>query len=314
MLTASVVVCTRNRARQLCQTLSSIMADDSATPRDFIVVDNASSDTTAEVVRSFPGVRYVREEAVGVSHARNAGVRAATGDVIVATDDDVTVAAGWCDAMVRPFGDPTIEVVGGNITPLWTEPPPVWFDQRIGLLVALPQYGSVSREMGPDEWPVGACIAYRRASLQAMDTPFSPRLGPRPGLSINHEEMALVRLLSQRGRVWYANDARVQHRIAAERVRVPALRRAAFQAGIGNARMMADETRAAPRPLRSTREVAIWILKLAVAVRRRRQPCGLTAKAVADECRAAMWLGAAVENLLGRWPALTESIGRAFPS
>ena len=61
----------------------------------------------------------------------------------------------------------------------------------------------------------------------------------------------------------------------------------------------------------SAREVVVWTVKLAYAFRRRRRT--LTADTATEECLAAMWLGAGVENLLGSAPRLVEAVARAFP-
>jgi len=106
--TVTVVVCTRDRAEQLRGCLTSVLALDHPA-FDVVVVDNApSTSATRDLVADEfddPRVRYVVEPVAGLSGARNAGLRAATGEVVAFTDDDVVVDAGWllglCDGFAR---------------------------------------------------------------------------------------------------------------------------------------------------------------------------------------------------------------------
>jgi glycosyltransferase involved in cell wall biosynthesis len=87
-LRISVVVPTYNRAEFLPATLDSILAQTLA-PAEVIVVDDGSTDDTAEVVRKYePRVKYMAIENSGVCRARNAGVRSSTGNWIAFCDSD----------------------------------------------------------------------------------------------------------------------------------------------------------------------------------------------------------------------------------
>jgi glycosyltransferase involved in cell wall biosynthesis len=71
----TVIVPTYNRAGTLPRALSSILSQTSL-PRHIIVVDDGSTDSTAELVRNhYPGVHYLYQPNTGVSAARNAGIR-----------------------------------------------------------------------------------------------------------------------------------------------------------------------------------------------------------------------------------------------
>jgi hypothetical protein len=87
----SVVIPTFNRARMLREALDSVYAQQGigdVFDIEVIVADDASSDTTPDVVRTYP-LRYVRlEKNGGASAARNAGIRASTGTYIAMLDDD----------------------------------------------------------------------------------------------------------------------------------------------------------------------------------------------------------------------------------
>ncbi|MBK0398733.1 glycosyltransferase family 2 protein [Limibaculum sp. M0105] len=84
---------------------------------EVIVVDNASTDDTPEVARSFDWVRVLTEPKKGSYSARNTGLKHARGTFIAFTDSDCIPAAGWLEAgLARLQAEPGIGVVGGKIT------------------------------------------------------------------------------------------------------------------------------------------------------------------------------------------------------
>jgi glycosyltransferase involved in cell wall biosynthesis len=113
----SVIVCTRDRPlslRRCLESLKSLRYDN----YEVLVVDNASrSDETKDVVAETP-FRYLREQRPGLDWARNCGLRAATGDIVAYTDDDVRVDANWLNGIAHGFRDPEVSCVTGLICPL----------------------------------------------------------------------------------------------------------------------------------------------------------------------------------------------------
>ena len=83
----SVLIPTYNCARFLPDAIESVLAQ---TFQDFeiIVVDDGSTDDTAQVVSRYPQVRYILKEHSGISASRNAAVSAATGEIVAFLDAD----------------------------------------------------------------------------------------------------------------------------------------------------------------------------------------------------------------------------------
>lgn len=119
----SVVVPAHNEADGLATTLEALRAQDVDAAYEVVVVDNASSDATADVARAY-GARVVPEPRRGVCRARQTGVEAARGEVVASTDADTVPPADWLrrlDATLRD--DPTLVAVAG---PCRYVDPPWW--------------------------------------------------------------------------------------------------------------------------------------------------------------------------------------------
>lgn len=119
----SVLVCTRNRADALATMLARLPVETLAHEGvELVIVDNGSSDTTAAVLADFAAgrgsglaLRLVGEPAAGLSRARNAALREATGTLFCFLDDDCYIAADYFTVARRTFDDPAIDYAGGRI-------------------------------------------------------------------------------------------------------------------------------------------------------------------------------------------------------
>ena len=96
MSLVTVIIATYNRADTIGRAIKSVL-EQSYEPIELIVVDDGSTDRTAEIVASFgEKVRYIRQENRGPSAARNTGLRYSNGDIICFLDSDDL----WHRAMV----------------------------------------------------------------------------------------------------------------------------------------------------------------------------------------------------------------------
>lgn len=112
----SIVVAARNEASRLPGRIANLLSLDYPGPRDIIIVSDGSTDDTAASVASFAGqVRYVEVPAGGKPLALNAGVAAATGDVVVFADARQRFSRNALTALVSNFSDPSIGGVTGEL-------------------------------------------------------------------------------------------------------------------------------------------------------------------------------------------------------
>ena len=108
----SVVIPTHNGAATLAACLESLQAS-SRVPHEIIVVDDASTDDTAEIATRFR-CRVIRlAENAGAAHAKNRGATEASGDVLFFTDDDVIVARAALEQLTEDFADARVAGVVG---------------------------------------------------------------------------------------------------------------------------------------------------------------------------------------------------------
>lgn len=100
MSRASVIITTNHRPALLARAIESARA--SGREIEIVVVDDASSDETADVCRAIPGIKYVRvDRNQGVAGARNIGLVASSGEYVTFLDDDDVRLPGSLDQQIR---------------------------------------------------------------------------------------------------------------------------------------------------------------------------------------------------------------------
>jgi len=112
-MSASIIIPTFNGASRIGSCLTALLPQVADIDAEIIVVDDGSSDATAEVVRRYPGVRLISQTNAGPAAARNRGAAEAKGTIILFTDDDCIPTSDWLAKMVLPFEDPNVVGVKG---------------------------------------------------------------------------------------------------------------------------------------------------------------------------------------------------------
>lgn len=112
----SFVVPAHNEEDYVGECIESIKreTDNAPYPVEITVVNNASTDKTASIARSYAGVKVVDEPRKGIVWARRAGLLASSGDLIANIDADSRLTRGWLKKVIRAFSDdPNLVALSG---------------------------------------------------------------------------------------------------------------------------------------------------------------------------------------------------------
>ena len=225
-MSITVILCSYNRCESLAGALNSAAALElpAGVEWEVLVVDNNSSDQTREVVEDFCGrypghFRYLFEPQQGLSHARNAGIREARGDIIAFMDDDVTVEPAWLQNLTAALHSGQWAGAGGRILPVWTCSPARWLPlgEPYGLApLVLFDLGPESAQLS--ESPFGANMAFRKAMFEKYGV-FRTDLGRSGGNMMSNEDTEFGgRLLAGGERLIYEPAAVVYHPVPENRM------------------------------------------------------------------------------------------------
>jgi glycosyltransferase involved in cell wall biosynthesis len=180
----SVVIPAYNEEVTIASCLSSLAHQDYSGTVEVIVVDNASTDATADIARTY-GARVISEPTRGVCLARQRGTEAATGQIVVSSDADTTFPATWLSQIDATMSaQPELVATCGPCSfvngPWWGAPYTrvlfgitTWFFRRTGRVL----YASATN------------IAFRRSAWTGYDTK----------LTQGGDELGLLRSLRRRG-------------------------------------------------------------------------------------------------------------------
>jgi GT2 family glycosyltransferase len=214
LLPVSVIVCTRERPDDLARCLESL-AGIRKGGHEVIVVDNApATNRTAAVAARFD-VRYVLEPGQGLDRARNAGVRAATRDIVAFVDDDVVVTPPWVEGIAACFGDAKVGCATGLVLPLELETAAqeefeIYCQHRRDFRRRVYSRNDV-RASAAGVVGIGANMAYRRSLLLEIGG-FDVRLDAGTATQSGGETDMFARVLDAGWRIVYEPDAQVWHR------------------------------------------------------------------------------------------------------
>jgi glycosyltransferase involved in cell wall biosynthesis len=169
MHSASVIICSHNpRPEYLRRTLESLKGQTLDSGEwELIVVDNRSEPPLEGRVDLawHPDARIVREENLGLTHARLAGIRLSKGEVLVFVDDDNVLAPDFLETALRVADEkPFLGSWSGQCKPEFETTPPEWTRRYWGNLVIrefdTDTWSNLPRL--PDSMPCGAGLCVRR--------------------------------------------------------------------------------------------------------------------------------------------------------
>jgi len=163
----SFVIPAYNEEEYIGECLEAVVAQKQGLPYDVevIVVNNNSTDRTEEIARRYPGVRIVEEKEKGLVPARQAGFKAAHGDLIANIDSDTRIPRGWIRKVMEEFEhDPKLVALSGPFI-YYDAPWSVRFFTRFFYYVSY-----ILNSLAPWLFPVlqGGNFVVRRSALESI--------------------------------------------------------------------------------------------------------------------------------------------------
>jgi glucosyl-dolichyl phosphate glucuronosyltransferase len=241
--------------------LASLLASrDQSDDHEIIVVDNASTDDTRDLVAEAAAhhhegkIRYLYEPVPGAMAARHRGALNARGDVFAFLDDDVSIGLDWITGLHDAFQNPDVVLVGGPSLPQFESPPPAWMGafytenesgRSCGSL-SLFDGGNRIKEIDPVYiWSLN--FAIRRRAFFNMDG-FHPDLVPKALQRFQGDgETGLTMKVAKSGlKAMYHPNVLVRHHIPSSRLTAEYFEQRAFFQGVADSY---SHIRAAGRPI-----------------------------------------------------------------
>jgi GT2 family glycosyltransferase len=221
--------------------LGSILQNPPRTTHEIVVVDNASSDGSAEAAAAFAPVRVIRSPRnAGFAAANNVGIRASQGSLLLLLNSDTVVPEGAIDALVgRLRQTPEAAVAGPRLVDgegraelsfgKMISPLNEWRQQRVmralarGDAAALRKVEALTRRGQWPDWVSGACLLVRREDAEAVGL-----LDER--FFMYTEDVDFCASIRARGRrVLFAPDVQIVHLRGRSAATAPAATRAAYE-------------------------------------------------------------------------------------
>ncbi|MEO0451718.1 MAG: glycosyltransferase [Pseudomonadota bacterium] len=247
-LRLTAIICAHNPQRAyLDETLDSIRAQVDLSPNDaweLLLIDNASApalDTWVNLT-GLPNARIIREDKLGLTHARLRSFSEARGEILLYIDDDNILAPNYFAETLAAFdADGALGATGGKSLPRWEVEPPSWFETT-GISLACRDLGEKplsadwrttpkSDRRYPECAPIGAGMGIRKSAYadyvdHAKQDPVRLALGRRgTDLASGEDNDMILTLLANGWRVAYLPQLSLDHIIPESRLSESYLRR-----------------------------------------------------------------------------------------
>ncbi|HEY1173914.1 MAG TPA: glycosyltransferase [Verrucomicrobiae bacterium] len=244
----TAAICTHNPDRAVFQRCLAALRAQQHVPvqTDLLVIDNGSQPPLAELPGGgdFPGfssVRIVREDRLGLTHARERALREARSEVVVFVDDDNFLRPDHLAVAADFFSrHPKAGAAGGKCRGKCETTPPAWFESIAGYLAVTDDGEKRFHVAEPSWWaPVGAGMAVRRAvALEAFTKPMLLTDRRGKSLSSGGDTEICYRICRSGHQLWYLPELVLDHYMPAWRYDPAYLLRLAK--GIGESQAILD--------------------------------------------------------------------------
>jgi len=239
----SVIVCTHSlhNYQNLTDAVDSLL-NQTHRELEIIIVVDGNQELYNRIVRVYDGQKKIKvvviKENVGLSAARNTGIRAARGDFIAFMDDDAIAEERWVQNLVDTYQKVDAIAVGGKILPIWLTRRPDYLPEELGWLVGVTHEGFAGEKVAEVRNTFGPNMSFKREVFEKVGL-FNEKLGfAKRGTSYLQGEEAefTLRMKQKLGQgVIYNPEAVVYHKISGSKTKPKTLLRRAFYQGYSKA-------------------------------------------------------------------------------
>jgi glucosyl-dolichyl phosphate glucuronosyltransferase len=204
----SVVIVNFNRPIEVKDAIQSLL-NQSVEPFEIIVIDDASkSPLNIKVDNS--KIKLIRfDKEVGLSSARNFGIRIAKGEYVAFIDDDAMATRNWIEEVqngIKLGG----EILGGPLRPIFKSKPPKWWNEK-----ELGYFVGVGNSENQQIW--GANMVFKKEVFQKIGV-FNPNIGRQKGKLLSLEDANLISKGKRCFRFLFLPKAQVFHLVRSQRL------------------------------------------------------------------------------------------------
>ncbi len=251
----SVIVCTyrSDNFENVLDVVASLLNQTYRKTEIIIVVDGNEQlrEKLATTYNTHDNIQVVAsEESIGVSGARNLGIKRARGDILAFIDDDAIAEKKWIESLVNTYQKSDAIAVGGTVLPIWLAKKPDYLPEELYWLVGLTYEGFAKEGVTEVRNALGPNMSFKKEVFEKLDL-FNENFGfTKKGSSyIQAEEPEFaLRMKNKFGKGFIYNpELVVYHKVSKQKTRLRILLRRAFYQGYSKA--LLKKLSHSPRPL-----------------------------------------------------------------
>ena len=239
----SVIVCTHNTDNypNILDTVASLLNQTYPEIEIIIVVDGNERlrEKIATTYKTKGNIQVVAmKKNMGLSRARNLGIRRARGDIFAFIDDDSVAEKRWIEDLVNTYQKRDAIAVGGKILPIWLAKKPDYLPEELYWLVGLTYKGFAKEGVTEVRNTFGANMSYKKEVFEKVGS-FNETFGVakerNPHMQAEEAEYTL-RMKNKLGKgVIYNPELIVYHKVPKSKTRLGILLKRAFYQGSSKA-------------------------------------------------------------------------------